>query len=338
MVTEARPNFKVIGTRPVRPDGVDKVTGRAQYGADVQVPGALYARMVRSPHAHATLGTIDVSAARAVPGVVAVFTAADTAGRTEPICVAGEVHTPERLLRELKPLDRLHPIPLFPTTKVTYVGQPVALIVAESRHAAVDAAEQIQIEYEPLPAVLDPVAALAPGAALVEPSWESNLALSVATGKGAPEEAFASAPVVVEEEIRTHRYAASPLEPRGILATVEPFGGALTVWAGTQTPHVLQTILAGSLREPVERMRVKSIITAPRDNAKCARLVHVSGWAWSGDGGITRVDLGVDGGDAWIAATLGPPASSFAWTPWSSRASIRPRSTTPSSASRSSSR
>jgi carbon-monoxide dehydrogenase large subunit len=170
--------------------------------------------------------------------------------------VAGEVHTPERLLRELKPLDRVHPIPLFPTAKVTYVGQPVAMIVAEDRNAALDAAEQLQIEYEPLPAVFDPVAALAPDAPLVEPAWESNLALSVATGKGSPDEAFASAPVVVEEEIRTHRYTASPLEPRGILATVEPFGGALTVWASTQTPHVLQTILASSLQESAERIRV----------------------------------------------------------------------------------
>ena len=68
---------------------------------------------------------------------------------------------------------------------------------------------------------------------------------------------------------------------------------------------------------PVDRMRVKSIITSPRDNASCARTVQVTGWAWSGDGDITRVDLGVDGGDAWIEATLGTPSSSFAWTPWS---------------------
>ena len=230
--------------------------GQGRYLADLHVPGTLTAIFVRSPHAHATIGRIDVSAARAMPGVVAVFTAADVAGRTEPICVAGEVHTPERLLRELKPLDRLHPIPLFPTTKVTYVGQPVAMIVAEHRHAAIDAAEQIQIDYAPLPIVLDPVSALAPDAPLLEPSWPDNLALSVATQKGLPDEAFAGAPIVVEEELRTHRYVASPLEPRGILATVEPFGGALTVWASTQTPHVLQTILASSLREPVERIRV----------------------------------------------------------------------------------
>jgi len=243
--------------KPIRRVEDDRlIRGRGRYLADLQVPGTLTAFFVRSPHAHAAIREVDVSAARAVPGVVAIFTAADTAGRTEPICVAGEVHTPERLLRELKPLDRLHPIPLLPTAKVTYVGQPVAMIVAESRHAAIDAAEQVQIDYDPLPVVVDPVAALAPEAPRIEPSWPDNLALSVATHKGSPDEAFASAPVVVEEEIRTHRYVASPLEPRGILATVEPFGGALTVWASTQTPHVLQTILAASLREPADRIRV----------------------------------------------------------------------------------
>jgi carbon-monoxide dehydrogenase large subunit len=232
------------------------IRGKGRYLSDLQLPGTLVAYFVRSPHAHARIGMIDASAARAMPGIVAIYTAADVAGRTEPICVAGEVHTPERLLRELKPLDRLHPIPLLPTTKVTYVGQPVALIVAETRHAAVDAAEQLQIDYEPLPAVFDADAALASGAPLVEPEWQTNLALSVATGKGTPEDIFATAPVVVEEEIRTHRYVASPLEPRGILATVEPLGGRLTVWASTQTPHVLQTILGGSLRQSPESIRV----------------------------------------------------------------------------------
>jgi carbon-monoxide dehydrogenase large subunit len=232
------------------------IRGEGRFLSDLNLPGTLVAMFVRSPHAHAKIGAIDASAARAMPGIVAIYTAADVAGRTEPICVAGEVHTPERLLRELKPLDRIHPIPILPTERVTYVGQPVAMIVAESRNAAVDASEQLQIDYEPLPAVFDADEALAPEAPLVEPEWKTNLALSVATGKGTPEEIFASAPVVVEEEIRTHRYVASPLEPRGIFATVEPLGGRLTIWASTQTPHVLQTIVAGSLRQSPETVRV----------------------------------------------------------------------------------
>lgn len=230
--------------------------GQGRYLADLDVPGTLSAVFVRSPHAHAKLGLIDASAARALPGVVAVFTPDQVAGRTEPICVAGEVHTPERLLRELKPLDRVHPIPIFPTDKVTYVGQPVAMVIADSRRAAADAAEAVQVEYDLLPAVVDAVAALAADAPRIERGWPDNIALSVATHKGTPDEIFATAPVVVEEEIVTHRYVAAPMEPRGILATVDPLGGALTVWASTQTPHVLQTILASSLRQSTETIRV----------------------------------------------------------------------------------
>lgn len=230
--------------------------GQGRYLADLDVPGALTAVFVRSPHAHAKLGPVDADAARAMPGVVAVFTPSEVAPRTAPICVAGEAHTPERLLRELKPIDRVHPIPVFPTERVTYVGQPVAMVVAESRRAALDAAEVVAVEYTTLPAVVDAVAALAPDAPLVEPGWPDNMALRVATDKGDPDAAFAAAPVVVEEEIVTHRYVAAPMEPRGILATVDPVNRSLTVWASTQTPHILQTILATSLQQSTETIRV----------------------------------------------------------------------------------
>lgn len=230
--------------------------GQGRYLADLDVPGTLTAVFVRSPHAHAKLGRVDADAARAMPGVVAVFTPGEVAPLTAPICVAGEAHTPERLLRELKPVDRVHPIPVFPTERVTYVGQPVAMVVADSRRAAQDAADAVAVDYDPLPAVVDAVAALAPDAPRVEPGWPDNMALRVATDKGDPDAAFAAAPVVVEEEIVTHRYVAAPMEPRGILATVDPVNGALTVWASTQTPHILQTILATSLKQPTETIRV----------------------------------------------------------------------------------
>src|SRR6185437_6831689 len=153
--------------------------GQAKFVADVKLPGTLEAVFLRSVHAHAAIARIDATAARAVPGVAAVITAQDIAGRTAPLSVAGEAHTPERLLKLLKPLDRVHPSPLLPEKKVTYVGQPVVLVVAETLDIAVQAAESLEIEYEPLPAVIDPVAALAEGAPLVEPAWGSNLALSV---------------------------------------------------------------------------------------------------------------------------------------------------------------
>ncbi|OGA57230.1 MAG: hypothetical protein A3G81_17160 [Betaproteobacteria bacterium RIFCSPLOWO2_12_FULL_65_14] len=246
----------LIGKSVRRVEDDRLLRGQGRFVADLDMKGTLEAVFVRSQHAHAKILRINTAAARSSRGVAAIFTAADVSTRTEPICVSGEVHTPERLQRELKPLDRLHPVPLLPTEKAVYVGQPIAMIIAENRLAAMDAAELIEIEYEPLPAVTDPIAALAPDAALVEPAWGTNLALSVATGKGTPDAVFACAPIVIEEEFRTHRYVASPLETRGVLATVDPFSGALTVWASTQTPHVLQTILASSLRMPVASIRV----------------------------------------------------------------------------------
>ena len=246
----------LIGQSLRRVEDDKLLRGAGQYVADLQVPGTLVAVFVRSPHAHATVTGTDLAAALALPGVHAVYTVADTDGVLEPICVAGEVHTPERLMRELKPMDRLHPTPAFPKERVTYVGQPVAMVVADTRQQALDAAEQVRIDYAPLPAVLDPDAALAPGAPLLEPSWGSNLALSVATGKGDPEGTFKNAAVVVEEEIRTHRYVASPMECRGVMAMPEPYGNKMTIWASTQTPHVMAGIVANSLHQPVDTVRV----------------------------------------------------------------------------------
>ena len=130
------------------------------------------------------------------------------------------------------------------------------MVVANSRYAAIDAVELIDVEYEPLPIVTDPVLALAPGAPLVETSWPDNLAVSVAVKKGDPHTASTNAPVMIEEEFYSHRYVASPLETRGILANVDPLTNALTVWASTQTPHVFRGLISVSLRLPTERIRV----------------------------------------------------------------------------------
>src|SRR5256885_4649361 len=245
-----------IGQPLTRVEDERLLKGEGRFLADIRQPGTLEAVFVRSSHAHANIRSIDTSAARQSPGVVAVLTQKDIAGKTAPICVAGEVHTPEKLLRELKPLDRVHPTPLFPEKKVTYVGQPVALVVAETLAQALDAAERVEVDYEPLPSVVDPIAALKDGAPLVEPEFGSNLVLSVGIRKGDPDAVFAKAPVVVEEEFTTHRYVAAPIETRGIQVMPDAVTGQLTVWSSTQTAHILQMLMAVSLRMPAERIRV----------------------------------------------------------------------------------
>ncbi len=245
-----------IGQSVRRVEDERLLRGQGAYLADLRQPGTLEAVFVRSTHPHARVRAIQTDRARSAPGVAAVLTSRDIAGRTAPICVAGEVHTPEKLLRELKPLDRVHPTPLFPEGTTTYVGQPLAMVIAETLHQALDAAELVEVDYAELPAVFDPVSALAPGAPLVEPSFGSNLALSVAIRKGDPDAAFASAPVIVRGEFVSHRHVACPLEARDVQASVDPVTGQLTVWASTQTAHVLQTLLAASLRMPTSQIRV----------------------------------------------------------------------------------
>src|SRR5215471_8707034 len=131
-----------IGQSVSRVEDERLLKGQGRYLADVKIRG------------------IDKRRALAAPGVVAVFTHKDVVALTAPICVAGEVHTPERLLEALKPLDRVHPTPLFPDKRTTYAGQPLAMIVAETLPQALDATELIEVDYEELPAVTDPIAAL----------------------------------------------------------------------------------------------------------------------------------------------------------------------------------
>ena len=248
--------------------------GGGRFAADLRLAGTLEAVFVRSLHAHAGIVRLDAARARLAPGIAAVVTAAELAGRTAPLDIASQLHIPEPLRRAANLIDRSHAIPLLADASVRYVGQPIAMIVAADRYAALDAAELIDVEYETLPAALDPVAALQPGAALVEPGWGTNLAFSARVRKGDPDAVFATAPVVIEDEFRCQRCVAAPLEPRGIVASIEPLNRDLVVWAGTQAPHILRMLLAASLRLPVERIRVVACDTGGGFGQKSVQCVE----------------------------------------------------------------
>lgn len=228
--------------------------GQGRYADDVMLPGALEVAFLRSPHAHARVESVDASAARVLAGVVAVYTGADVA-HLKPLTNAEELRVPPGLAEKLDPLVRVWPMPLLAVDEVSYVGEPVAMVVAESRYIAEDALELIEIDYEPLPAVIDPERALDTDAR-VHSGDEDNLALSVATKVGEPERAFGVAAAVIEEEFCSHRYVASPMETRGISAAPDPFSGRLTVWAGTQTPHRVRDHIAESIGISAEDVRV----------------------------------------------------------------------------------
>ncbi len=208
--------------------------------ADIALPGQLHLAFARSPFAHASLGRIDPSDALAVPGVVAVLTSRDLpAGPIPPFLWDSP---PPKLVEGVRPMLRpCHP-PLLPPDRARFVGQAVAVVVAESRYAAEDGVERLDVEYEPLEAVATVEQSLADGAPLIHDGWDDNVAVRFAVRKGDPEVTMREAAVVVRERVRIQRQAGVPMETRGAVAL--PEGGRLTLWAATQNVHPLRRAVA----------------------------------------------------------------------------------------------
>jgi carbon-monoxide dehydrogenase large subunit len=220
------------------------ITGRARYIDDIVLPGTLWAAIVRSPEAHATIVSIDGSAALARDGIHGVYTGEDMSDLGGPLPMAWappgvEVQNPEHW-----PLAR---------GTVNHVGDPVAVVLGDDRYAVVDAAEDVIVEYDPLPAITDPEAALA-GAPFVHESLGTNKVHEWSLGGGDLEAGFAEAEVTLERRIVNHRIAGAPIEPRGVLADYR--AGAVTLWTSTQVPHFVRLFTALLLGLSEERVRV----------------------------------------------------------------------------------
>ena len=236
----------LVGASPKRKEDGRFVAGHGRYLDDVQVDGLLHVAIVRSPHAHARVLGVDAEAARALPGVVAVWTLGDL-----PELATATVPP---LVPEPKGRPYIHPVLAGP--RVRHVGEAVAVVVARDPYAAADGVERVVVDYDPLAAAISPEAATAPGAPRVNEEWPDNLA-GVSTGaKGHPAEALAAAPVVVAARLAYPRVAGMPLETRGVLAAPDPIGGGLTVWTSTQVPFAVRSGIALALRLPEERIRV----------------------------------------------------------------------------------
>ena len=197
-------NLRWVGTRPVRPDGVDKVTGRARFGADFSLPNMLVGKVLRSPHAHARIRSIDASKAEALPGVKAVLTSADLPRLPWGFEPAGEAMVNYRDMSEN----------ILAHRKALYDGHAVAAVAAVDHPTADRALELIEVDYEVLPHVIDPVAAMAPDAPVLhddlftegvdpKPDKPSNVVKRVTVGQGDVAAGFAEADVVVDREFDT---------------------------------------------------------------------------------------------------------------------------------------
>src|SRR4051812_5147368 len=232
-----------VGRAIKRKEDPRLIMGRARYIDDINVTGQLWAAFVRSPEAHARIVSIDTSAAKAFDGVHAVFTGHDL-----------DLEAPLPMAWVPPGVDVNNP-PHWAIAKdeVHHVGDPVALVIGSDRYGVVDAAEQVLVEYEPLPVVVDIEKALEDGADLVHADLGTNKSHEWSLGGGDLDEGFAKADVIVERRVVNHRTAGAAIEPRGVLADYR--AGMLTLHSSTQVPHFLRLFLALQLGISEDRVR-----------------------------------------------------------------------------------
>lgn len=236
---------KYIGEKVKRTEDPRLIQGIGHYVDDIKLVDTLHVAFLRSPHAHAKINSVNVAAAQGAPGVVAVYTGADITGKIGliPCAAAGpDMKVPE--------------YPVLAVSKVGYVGQPVAAVVATDKYKARDAAELIEVDYDPLDVVTDIEAAAQPDSPVIHAELGTNVAYQFQAGSGDVDAAFAQADKVVSLRLVHQRLIPSAMEPRGVLAQYFPGEQQLNVWSSTQIPHLLRTTLAAMLSVPENRLRV----------------------------------------------------------------------------------
>lgn len=239
--------YRVIGSPAPRIEGVEKVTGRARYAADVSLPGTIWGKALHSPYAHARIVRIDTSAARQVPGVHAVITGADT--RDGGLWGRG--------VKDAPPLA---------FERVRYAGERVAAVAADDEEIAQQALDLIAVEYEEWPAVFDPLAAMQPGAPILHPDFNSyvgfrmkqdepsNVHHRTRLDRGDLDRGFAEADLIVEHTYITQRQSQGYLEPHALLVHIDPADGRVHVWHCNKVPHFTRASLAVVAGIPEERI------------------------------------------------------------------------------------
>jgi aerobic carbon-monoxide dehydrogenase large subunit len=236
-----------VGAPVLRKEDPELLTGQARYVDDLTVPGMVWMALVRSPYAHARIKGVDVSKALGGEGVVAAYSGEDLAGDIPAGLPCAWPVTEDIKLPNHWPLAR---------DKARYAGDAVAVVLAESRALAKDAAELVEVDYEPLPAVTDVAEALADGAPVVHDEFGTNRCYDWTLSAGDIDKAFAEAAVTVTERYRQNRLIPTAIEPRGVLVQPVPAQGEFTVWSSTQIPHILRVLLAMTLGISEAKLRV----------------------------------------------------------------------------------
>jgi carbon-monoxide dehydrogenase large subunit len=233
----------LVGSRIKRREDPRLIMGRGIYVDDVQLPRMTYAAILRSPYAHAHIRRINTDKAKALPGVVAVMTGADLQGKNVPCGWT---------LPDMK----IAPHPALAVGKVRYTGDAVAVVVAEERYIARDALDLIEVDFEPLPVVVDAEKAIQPGAPQLHDEVPNNTTFVWKVGGGDVDKAFREAEVVIKERIVNQRLIPNAIEPRGMVAQYTPGSGDLILWTATQIPHLVRLLLSMVMGIPEHKVRV----------------------------------------------------------------------------------
>ena len=253
--TEKPQEFKVVGTRPIRHDGIDKVLGRAIYGSDVRLAGMIYGAVLRSPYAHAKITKIDTSKAEAMPGVFAVMS-----GKDMPLVASGALDLGETVDDTAFTSDRV-----MAHDKVVFKGHPVAAVAAIDQNTGLEALKLIEVEYEVLKPVISLEDAMAPGAVVIhegligddlgEKVKNTNVAVHNRSEFGDPDAAFAKSATVLERTFIISRAHQGYIEPHASNAFWAP-DGKITVWTTTQAPFGVRKTISALLNQPLSDIKV----------------------------------------------------------------------------------
>ena len=240
----------MIGARVQRREDPKLITGHGNYVDDMTLVNMAHMSVVRSPHAHARIKSIDTAQALASKGVVAVLTSADIKPH-----ILGPIPVTASFVPDKKQVPEQYPIA---SDETVYAGEPVAIVIAEDRYLADDAAQLVVVDYEPLPAVMDLEKAMAPGSPLVKSGRPDNIGWEADFPSGDIDAAFAEADVIVKERIGQQRLFPTAMETRGCVADWTPFDNRVTLWTSTQVPHFIRLFVGGALGVPESQFRVIS--------------------------------------------------------------------------------
>src|SRR6266481_5193962 len=251
-MSDIRPPY--VGRSLLRREDRRLLTGQGQFIADLVLPRMLHAVLVRSPAAHARIRSVELSRAAAAPGVALALSGADLLQLLPPV-PEGQISMPSKWTSVIQHKFLNPQQPLLAHDKVRHVGEAIAVIVAESPDQAEDAAERVTWDLEELPAVVDPEAALRPDSPIVHDRFQTNLIGAFSVGRGDADAALAGAPHRLRRRFYHHRYAAVPLECRGVVSAYDPRTGLATIWSSTQVVHWVRREAAALLGLPEARVR-----------------------------------------------------------------------------------